>query len=216
MLFLLLSGVCWTIVYIQLIVTGFKEKTYGIPFITLALNFAWEAVHSFWGLKNNIFTIETWIIVIWFLLDIVVVYTYLRYGKQYFPKHTCREYFIPWTIIIFFMAFMLQYYFVIEFGTLGRAYSGFMQNLIMSILFIHMLVSRNDLKGQNLTIGITKWIGTLSPTILYGVIYEYKLILILGLFCSLFDILYIYFLYRIKKFSSNCSKLDSNSNSICN
>lgn len=216
MLFLLLSGICWTIVYIQLIATAFKEKTYGMPFIALALNFAWEAVHSFLGLKNNIFSIQTWIILIWFLLDVVIVFTYLRYGKQYFPKHTSKEYFIPWTIIIFFMAFMLEYYFVIEFGTLGMAYSGFMQNLIMSILFIHMLVSRNDLKGQNLTIGIFKWIGTLSPTILYGVIYEYKLILILGLFCSLFDILYIYFFYRTKKFSSNYSKLDSNSNSVSN
>jgi hypothetical protein len=65
-----------------------------------------------------------------------------------------------------------------------------------------MLVTRNNLKGQNLAIGINKWIGTLAPTILYGVIYEYKLILILGLFCSLFDMLYIYFLYHIKKITS--------------
>ena len=109
------------------------------------------------------------------------------------------------------MAFIVQYYFVIEFGNLGGVYSAFLQNLIMSILFINMLVSRNDLKGQNLTIGINKWIGTLSPTILYGVIYEYKLILILGLFCSLFDILYIYFLNHIKKISSAYSKINSTS-----
>lgn len=200
MLFILLCGICWTIVYIQLIVTGLKEKTYGMPFIALALNFSWEAIHSFWGIKNNIFSLQTWLVLVWFLLDIIIVYTYLRYGKRYFPKHTSRKYFAPWTAIIFLMSFVIQYYFIIEFGSLGGIYSAFLQNLIMSLLFINMLVNRNDLKGQNLTIGIAKWIGTLSPTILYGVIYEYRLILILGLFCSLFDILYIYFLNQIKKF----------------
>jgi hypothetical protein len=173
-----------------------------MPFIALALNFSWEAIHSYLGIKSNLFAAETWIILIWFLLDIIIVYTYLRYGKQYFPKHTSKKYFMPWTLLIFLMSFVIQYYFVIEFGSLGRVYSGFLQNLIMSILFINMLVTRNNLKGQNLAIGINKWIGTLAPTILYGVIYEYKLILILGLFCSLFDMLYIYFLYHIKKITS--------------
>ena len=213
MLFLLLlSGICWTIVYIQLITTGLNEKTYGMPFIALALNFAWEAIHSFLGLKNNLFNLETLIILVWFLLDLIIVYTYLRYGKQYFPKHTSKEYFIPWTILIFFMSFAIQYYFVVEFGGLGRVYSGFLQNLIMSILFINMLITRNDLKGQNLIIGINKWIGTLAPTILYGVIYQYKLILVLGLFCSLFDLLYIYFLNHIKRITFTYSKPRSTSN----
>lgn len=212
LLLLLLSGICWTIVYVQLIILGFKEKNCGMPFIALALNFAWESLNSFIGLKNNILSLQTWIVLIWFLLDIIIVYTYLRYGKQYFPKYTSKKYFTPWTIIIFLMAFLIQYYFLIDFGNLGGIYSAFIQNLIMSILFINMLVSRDNLKGQNLIIGVSKWIGTLAPTILYGVIYEYRLILILGLFCSLFDILYIYFLNNIKNISSSYSKSNSNSN----
>ncbi|WP_160689540.1 hypothetical protein [Clostridium sp. C2-6-12] len=206
---LLLSGICWTIVYIQLISTGLKEKVYGMPFIAIALNFAWEAIHSFLGLKNNLFSIETWIILVWFILDIIIVYTYLRYGKHYFPKHTNKEYFMPWTVLIFFMSFIIQYYFVVEFGDLGRVYSRFLQNLIMSILFINMLVTRNNLKGQNLIIGINKWIGTLAPTILYGVIYQYKLILVLGLFCSLFDLLYIYFFNNLRKITLTYSNIHS-------
>ena len=83
---LLLSGICWTIVYVQLIIVGFKDKTYGMPFVALALNFAWEALHSYIGLKNNLANIQTWITLIWFLLDIVIVYTYLRYGRKSFSK----------------------------------------------------------------------------------------------------------------------------------
>ena len=209
---LLLSGICWTIVYIQLILVGFKDKTYGMPFVALALNFAWEVLHSYIGLKNNFSNIQTWITLIWLLLDIIIVYTYLKYGRKHFPKYTSKKFFIPWSILIFLMSFIIQYYFVIEFGALGGLYSAFLQNLIMSILFINLLINRIDIKGQNLNIAIYKWIGTLAPTILYGVIQGNKLILVLGIFCSIFDILYIYFLNNIKKMSSNHSKSSTISN----
>jgi hypothetical protein len=32
------SGVCWTIVYVEGIRVGFKDKSYAIPFYALALN----------------------------------------------------------------------------------------------------------------------------------------------------------------------------------
>ena len=203
MMLILLGGICWTIVYIELIFLGFKEKTYGMPFIALALNFTWEALHSYLGLKNDISNIQTWIILIWFILDTVIVCTYLIYGKKYFPKQSSKLYFTPWTIIIFLMSFVLQFCFVLEFGDLGKVYSSFIQNLIMSILFINMIVNRTTTAGQSLTIAINKCIGTLALTILFGVIGGSKLILALGIFCSVFDILYIYFLNSVKRSSRN-------------
>ena len=35
-----ISGICWSIVYIECIRTGFKQKTYCMPLFALALNFA--------------------------------------------------------------------------------------------------------------------------------------------------------------------------------
>lgn len=197
----LLGGVCWTIVYIELIRVGFKNKTYGMPFVALALNVAWEALYSYIGLKNNASSVQSWINLIWLLLDVVIIYTYLRYGIKYFPKHISKKFFMPWNKIIFLMSFVIQYYFVVEFGDLGGWYSAFLQNLIMSILFIDMFSNRVNIKGQNLTIAVNKWIGTLAPTILYGVIYGNKLVLVLGIFCSVFDIIYIYLLSIAKTMS---------------
>lgn len=196
---LLLSGICWSIVYIELVYLGFKDKTYGMPFIALALNFAWEVIHSYIGFNNSPGNIQNYITLIWLILDIGVVYTYLIYGKNFFQNNISKRYFIPWTMLICLMAFVLEYYFVVEFGDLGELYSAFLQNLIMSILFIHLLVTRTDTKGQNLTIAINKWIGTLAPTILFGIIAGNKLLLVIGIFCSVFDILYIYFLNAAKK-----------------
>lgn len=203
---LLLCGFCWMVVYIKLIHLGFKEKSYGIPFIALALNLNWQGIYSYLNLKNNLLTMETYIILVWFVLDILVLSTYLIYGKKYFPKHTNKEYFWPWSILIFIMSFAIQYSFVIEFADSAKVYSAFIQNLIMSILFIIMLANRPDIKGQSLIIAINKWIGTLASTILFGVILDNKLVLILGIFCCIFDIIYIYFLNHVKRLRFNLTK----------
>lgn len=200
----LLSGICWTIVYIDLIRLGFKERTYGMPLIALALNLAWESLYSYINLRDNPSDYQSWILLIWFLLDIVIFYTYLRYGKKQFPKQLNKKYFLPWTIIIFIMAFIIQVSFYIQFGFLGAWYSAFIQNLIMSLLFINMLVTRINTKGQSLTIAILKCIGTLAPTFLYGVVYGNQLVLALGIFCLVFDIIYIYYLNIALKKSYHC------------
>lgn len=103
---LLVCGFCWSIVYVKLIHLGFRYKACGIPFIALALNFAWESVNSYFDLKDNILNITTYITLIWLCLDILVILTYLLYGKRYFPKHTNKEYFWPWTLIIFIMSLL--------------------------------------------------------------------------------------------------------------
>jgi len=40
----ILSGICWTAVYIELIRVGFRDKACGMPFWALGLNIAWEAI----------------------------------------------------------------------------------------------------------------------------------------------------------------------------
>jgi hypothetical protein len=48
------SGVCWTIVYIEGIRAGFKDKSYAIPFYALALNIAWELLHTAFGFRAGV------------------------------------------------------------------------------------------------------------------------------------------------------------------
>jgi hypothetical protein len=48
-----ISGICWTVVYLDCIRLGFKQKTYAMPFWALALNIAWETVHSVIGYRQE-------------------------------------------------------------------------------------------------------------------------------------------------------------------
>jgi len=69
-------------------------------------------------------------------------------------------------------------------------------------LFIQMLVSRGRREGQSLLLAVSKWIGTLAPTIHLGVIGDLGfqhgsvLVVVAGGFCSVFDLIYIWLLSR--------------------
>jgi hypothetical protein len=192
----LISGLCWTLVYIEGIRLGVKDRSYAIPFYALALNLSWELLYTYFGFRTKI-DLQTIINAVWFLFDVGILYTYFSYGKKYFPANLAR-WFLPWSILGLFIAFAVEYAFVMEFGTsAGGTYAAFLQNLLMSVLFISMLVRRGSTEAQNLTIAVSKWLGTLAPTIAFGMIGTLKpFIIIVGMLCSAFDLIYIWMVSR--------------------
>lgn len=235
LLLIVISGVCWTIVYVDGIRVGFRDKSYAIPFYALALNFAWELLYTYHGFRINGVDAQNIFNATWLTFDIGILYTYFRFGRKYFPdigalatggsrsesgvESTAREMlargprtpphsksaFIGWSVLGLVTALAVQYAVIREFGVAkGAAYSAFPQNLIMSILFIAMLARRGSREGQSILIAVSKWVGTLAPTILFGVIGQGGfpngsfLILTVGLFCSVFDVIYIWLLVRAK------------------
>ena len=105
---------------------------------------------------------------------------------------------------------MVQYAFVKEFGTImGGSYAAFLQNLLMSVLFIVMLQNRNGTEGQSLNIAFSKCTGTLAPAILFGVIGSTamngpnRFILITGSITFVFDVIYIVMLGKFRRSELN-------------
>jgi len=201
MFLLVLSGICWSTVYIDSIRIGLKDKSYAMPFWALALNFSWELLQTVLGFK--IPEIQTQLIInsCWVILDLGILYTYFKYGYKEFPVTLTKKWFYAWSVFGLLVSFVLQYYFIKQFGlVLGGCYSAFLQNLLMSILFIGMLFKRNSSTGQTMIIAVMKWIGTLAPTILFGIIGIDKiggpnqLVLVLGVLIFIFDLIYIFLL----------------------
>lgn len=193
---IIISGICWSAVYVDSIRTGFKQKTYCMPIFALGLNIAWEGIYSFTDLfVRHSYGAQAIANACWFLLDIFIVVTWVKYGKDEMTSEVAKKWFVPWTILVLACCFVLQLLFMQEFGSVdGEKYSAFLQNIIMSICYLYMLNSRKSSKGQNMTIAICKCIGTLTPTI-FGTIEGNTFILITGIICFVFDILYIYFLH---------------------
>ena len=187
----LLSGAAWTIVYIVSIRVGFTQKTYAIPLAALALNFAWEWIYAVNGLVTDR-SVQTYINLAWALADVVIVVTFFRYGRRELPRFVSRWMFIGWGVAVIAAAFVVQWLFLLEFGWNAAArYTAFLQNVLMSGLFIAMFVARRGARGQSLVIGCAKWIGTLAPTIVFGALMGSGFILGLGILCTVFDLAYI-------------------------
>ena len=194
----ILSGVAWTIVYIESIRVGFRDKSYAMPLVALALNISWETIYAVHSLSSV--SAQTFVNFAWALLDLVIVFTYFRFGRSELPKFVIRPVFIVWSLVVFGSAYAIQALFIGEFGWTDAArYSAFLQNVLMSGLFIAMLVVRRGARGQSMIIAVAKWIGTLAPTILIGVLGNLPFITGLGILCSVFDLIYIGLLWWAKR-----------------
>lgn len=193
------SGIAWTIVYLAAIRIGFAQQTYALPVMALALNIAWESIYSVWGISTDP-GLQAGVNVVWAVADLVIVYTYLRFGRRELPPFVTRGMFSCWAVGVFAMAYVVQWAFVMEFGHAQAArYTAFLQNLLMSVLFIAMFVGRRGARGQSMTIAIAKWIGTLAPTIVFGVYEDSAFILTLGALCSVVDLVYIALLAQARR-----------------
>ena len=202
----IISGIAWTIVYIELIRKGFKDKACGMPLFALTLNFAWEVLYALDGLfiSKSFILAQTIANVVWAFFDIFILVTWFLYGKKYMSKNA-KKYFISYTILALIVGFVMQIAFYVSCNTkeIASIYSAYAQNVAMSIMFVITLFRRGNTKGVSLIAAISKCIGTLTPTI-YGAIFALKLglnnyIILTGILCFVFDLIYIYFLTRFKK-----------------
>lgn len=161
------TGICWTIAYILIIRRGHLEKTYGMPFFALCANITWEFIFSFL-LPHS--TPQRYIDIVWFVFDAVIVYEFLRYGKNIFAGTMLEKWFYPVLIAVLVGCFVGIYTMTLELeppDNRNGKYVSFIQNLVMSLLFIEMLIRRNSSIGQSIYIAIFKMLGTMLISLLF-------------------------------------------------
>jgi hypothetical protein len=189
----LVSGVAWTVVYVEAVRLGFRDRTYAIPVAALALNFAWEVIYAVRGVAEGL-SPQAAVNVAWALADVVVVVTFVRFGRAELPRFVPRALFLAAAAALLAVAFAVQLLFLDEFGPFAAPrYAAFLQNLLMSGLFIAMFVARGGTRGQSVLLAGAKWIGTLAPTYLFGRLEGDGSAFILGLgaLCAVLDGAYL-------------------------
>jgi hypothetical protein len=199
----LVGGFCWTWVYIESIRIGIKQRTYAMPLFALGLNFAWEAIYSYLGwTRHETITAQDVINVCWLIADVFIVVTWWRFGLKDWPEHLGKHTFGAWGALVFCVSFLLQLAFIREFGAEDAViYSAYLQNLVMSLLFIDLFLRRKGKVGQSLTIAVNKWLGTLAAVILFGYLQQRTFVTLVGALCSVFDLVYIGLLVKAASFA---------------
>jgi hypothetical protein len=186
----MLSGVAWTVVYVEAIRIGFRQHTYDTC-CCARTELRLGSIYTIRGWAIDL-SVQAFVNLAWALADALIVYTFLRYGRRELPPFVNRLMFLGWSAFIFATAYLIQWLFIVEFGwTAAPKYAAFLQNLLMSGLFIAMFVARQGARGQSIAIAAAKWIGTLAPTIVFGVLAGSAFILGIGILCSVFDLIYL-------------------------
>ncbi|OAB28345.1 hypothetical protein PMSD_22740 [Paenibacillus macquariensis subsp. defensor] len=189
--FLLMFGISlfWTIAYVLIIYKGFKNQTFGVPFAAICLNISWEFLLTF---ILSFHPLQQIITLVWFLLDCIILLQYLYYSTKILSKRTL--YLSVFSLII--IAFLVQYGMAIEFHDTMSLYSAFGINLVMSIFFIKMLLTK-ELQGQSILIAFFKMIGTLCASILSYSFYPQSVLLtILYILIFIVDTVYILMIHN--------------------
>ncbi|QQS34855.1 MAG: hypothetical protein IPM56_11350 [Ignavibacteriales bacterium] len=186
------GGIFWTITYILIIIKGFKDKTYGMPAAALVGNITWEFLYTVKYIPPDI---QFYNNIVWLSFDCIILYQLFKYWRTDITGISPRI-FYPSMILFLITGLLIHYFIAKEFTpAIGAAYSGFGQNLLVSILFPFMLFRRQSLKGQSLSIAISKMIGTAGPAIAF---YKYpvdlagsKLMAFMFVTIFIFDLLYL-------------------------
>ena len=183
----IICGICWLLAYIFIIIRGFRDKTYGMPFLALAFNISWELIFS--TVLNDgafIYSVVTRACVVF---DVVILFTYFKYGIKEWPKRLSPALFYPFSIFVLVATFVFVYLWCKTIDING-VYIAFVQNLMMSLLFINMLNNRRSLAGQSFGIALTKMIGTLAATLTFFFLHI-KFIVFIGGLIFLTDMVYL-------------------------
>lgn len=195
------SGLFWTLTYLIIIRRGFVDKTYGMPMAALAANISWECIFSFVHPHEPP---QLYINIIWFLFDLIIVFQFLKYGKERLKDLISPKWFYPFSLISLIVGGALVYTISYEFSDWDGKYAAFGQNLMMSVCFVMLLASRKTMEGQSIYVGLFKLIGTALPSFLFFTKYPDSVLLnTIYLSILMFDFIYVAMIWNYEKKCGN-------------
>ncbi|WP_298887496.1 hypothetical protein [uncultured Serinicoccus sp.] len=198
----LLSGGLWTAAYLLIWRASVRDRTFGMPALAACLNLTWELLYFtggviYWRDYGTDIHLQTVVNGLWLILDIGILWQVAKYFPDTLHLTSPKQRF---SVLMGLILGALAYQFAILLATdpeNGARLSAFIQNLYMSGAFIVLLLSRRTRLGQSLTAAWCKLLGTLAVTISAGYIGAVEThILILGIGCLIFDLLYVWLLGR--------------------
>lgn len=151
----LIALLSWTIVYALMVKRGIQDKTFAMPIIALAIDLSWEAYYTFLG--GMPIPAAPWL-----ALNLGVLYTCYRYGRNDFDWPLLRRWFRTILSVTLVVAFVLVYSFIEAFDDHFGALSASFAMIVYSTLLPVMLIRRNSLNGQSLYIALLILIGDIT------------------------------------------------------
>jgi hypothetical protein len=152
------SAILWAVCYVLIIRRGFKDRTYGMPLAPLCVNMSYEFI---FGILHPDAPPMNYANIVWFLIDLIIVYQYLRFAPKEFPAQLPRQWFYPASVLALITAFAGVLSITYEFQDWHGNYTGWGDQLLISITFSCLLLRRQSVRGQSLYIVLSRMLGSI-------------------------------------------------------
>lgn len=150
-------AVFWLAAYALIIRHGFKEKTFAVPLTAMCWNISWEVLFAF------VYPPDYLLIfvgnVLWVVFDLIILGIAWKYAPSEFPEGWPRRCVRPGIVLGLVMATVLQVPIAHEYHDMKGYLTGWMAAFMMSVLYLAMLLRRNNLKGQSFWIACAMLLG---------------------------------------------------------
>jgi hypothetical protein len=159
----LLGGIGWVVVYVIAIYHGLKTKTCAIPAYAVCLNLGWEILTSF--VVPVSVPLWLWVNRVWLGLDLVIVYTLLRYGRTRPLGPSLSKHFYPILGCSFVLGLVGQLTYIRSYQDALGFEIAFLIDFVMAILFVidHLAAPEHD--NATYTIAWGRFVGDLGVCI---------------------------------------------------
>jgi len=189
--------VCWVAVFVMIIRRGFIDQTYGVPFIAIFVNLAWDFECAF------IFKLpvpQVYTEILFAVFDVIIMIQLFRYWRSEFPTLSAGVLYSTAALTLI-TGLVICVAVTMQFNDTWNFYSGYAGNFLGSVLFNFMLLQRKDVRGQSIYIALLKGLGTgaasLGITFFPPPGYEHSILLpVIGLTTFVSDMIYVVLVYR--------------------
>ena len=156
----------WVVVYFLLIRDFRRYQFVGMPAFAAAGNIGWEFVWTF-VFATDMGLIAKYAYFAWFAIDVYIFWNVVRWGDKQGWAPAIRRVFKP-MIVVSAIAFGLLYYLFKASGHQDYAIgatTAYMDNFVMSVLYLFLLARLTDVRGLSPAIGWLKMIATGTNTV---------------------------------------------------
>jgi len=148
---------CWLAAYGLIIKRGFQDKSYGMPAALVGPNLAWEGLLIFYFPAPAAAWKAGYLV--WFLADLLILYTCLRWGPADFTNRFIRRWFYPLFAAGFFLGLYAEWAFMTVYHDLYGVILGWMMAVTNGGLMIALLLRRGSVRGQSVYIALFILLG---------------------------------------------------------
>jgi paspaline synthase len=163
----ILMGILWIAAYILYIRQSYRDKSYGMPILSLCANIAWEFVY---GVINPPGFAEFVTFLPYFLVDLGLVYTTIKFGPYEWAHSPIVKKNLPLIMLVGCgMLTWAQWAIAVLFDDVHEAsfWSGFACQLIGSWAALAQLISRASTRGHTIAIWWYRFTGTLCAIFVF-------------------------------------------------